>query len=42
MGKNIVHATELVWVLDPQEAFLGPVKNGGTIIARVGPGCWGL
>ncbi|KJS20715.1 MAG: acetamidase [Clostridiaceae bacterium BRH_c20a] len=41
MVKNIVHATEFVWVLDPQEAFLGPVKNGGTIVARVGPGCWG-
>lgn len=28
-------------VLDPEEMMLGPVKNGGTIIANTAPGCWG-
>ena len=28
-------------ILDPQQKMLGPVKNGGTIIANTTPGCWG-
>lgn len=28
-------------VLDPKEQMLGPVENGGTIIANTAPGCWG-
>lgn len=28
-------------ILDPVEQMLGPVKNGGTIIANTTPGCWG-
>lgn len=28
-------------VLDPNGAMLGPLKNGGTIIANTAPGCWG-
>lgn len=28
-------------VLDPAEKMLGPVENGGTIIANTAPGCWG-
>jgi formamidase len=28
-------------VLDPQEPMLGPLQNGGTIIANTAPGCWG-
>jgi formamidase len=28
-------------VLDPNEPMLGPVENGGTIIANTAPGCWG-
>lgn len=28
-------------VLDPDEPMLGPVENGGTIIANTAPGCWG-
>ncbi|MDA3921246.1 MAG: acetamidase/formamidase family protein [Salinisphaera sp.] len=28
-------------VLDPAEPMLGPVENGGTIIANTAPGCWG-
>lgn len=28
-------------VLDPDQPMLGPVENGGTIIANTAPGCWG-
>lgn len=28
-------------VLDPDEPMLGPLENGGTIIANTAPGCWG-
>lgn len=28
-------------VLDPQAPMLGPVEDGGTIIANTAPGCWG-
>ncbi|GLC90153.1 acetamidase/formamidase family protein [Lysinibacillus piscis] len=28
-------------ILDPQQEMLGPVKDGGTIIANTAPGCWG-
>lgn len=28
-------------VLDPDASMLGPVENGGTIIANTAPGCWG-
>ncbi|MEK4630255.1 MAG: acetamidase/formamidase family protein [Solibacillus sp.] len=28
-------------VLNPQNAMLGPLKDGGTIIANTAPGCWG-
>ena len=28
-------------ILDPGAAMLGPVENGGTIIANTAPGCWG-
>lgn len=28
-------------VLDPQKPMLGPVKDGGFIIANTAPGCWG-
>jgi formamidase len=28
-------------VLDPQAPMLGPIENGGTIIANTAPGCWG-
>lgn len=28
-------------ILDPKEPMLGPVKNGGYIIANTTPGCWG-
>jgi len=28
-------------ILDPSQEMLGPVKDGGTIIANTTPGCWG-
>lgn len=28
-------------VLDPARPMLGPVANGGTIVANTAPGCWG-
>ncbi|WP_026380862.1 acetamidase/formamidase family protein [Afifella pfennigii] len=28
-------------VLDPNEPMLGPVEDGGTVIANTAPGCWG-
>lgn len=28
-------------LLDPSAPMLGPVENGGTIIANTAPGCWG-
>ncbi|KAF0677519.1 acetamidase/formamidase family protein [Profundibacterium mesophilum] len=28
-------------VLDPNQPMLGPVQDGGTIIANTAPGCWG-
>ena len=28
-------------VLDPNKIMLGPLKDGGTIIANTAPGCWG-
>ncbi|WP_050527581.1 acetamidase/formamidase family protein [Pseudorhodobacter aquimaris] len=28
-------------VLDPDQPMLGPLANGGTIIANTAPGCWG-
>lgn len=28
-------------ILDPSQKMLGPVKDGGTIIANTTPGCWG-
>ncbi len=41
MAKAIVNTKEMVWVLDPSKPFAGPVKDGGIIVARVSPGCWG-
>lgn len=41
MAKQIVNSTKMAWILDPKEPMLGPVADGGTIVARVSPGCWG-
>ncbi len=41
MTRHIVQTTKMSWLLDPEEEMLGPVADGGTIIARTSPGCWG-
>lgn len=41
MSSPVVHTTDMVWILDPSQPFAGPVQDGGTIIARTSPGCWG-
>ena len=28
-------------ILDPAKPMLGPVRDGGTIVANTAPGCWG-
>lgn len=28
-------------ILDPKKPMLGPVKDGGHIVANTAPGCWG-
>lgn len=48
MSEKVRQAVETVYVneftnglLDPGEPMLGPVKNGGHIVANTTPGCWG-
>ena len=41
MASRIVHTSRMTWVLDPKEPMAGLVADGGTIVARVSPGCWG-
>ncbi len=41
MTGKVVQTTAMSWLLDPKKPMLGPVANGGTIIARTSPGCWG-
>ena len=41
MASTVVHTSDMVWVLDPSQPFAGPVRDGGVIVARVSPGCWG-
>lgn len=42
MAKQTVYVDKLTnGILDPNEEMLGPVKDGGTIIANTAPGCWG-
>lgn len=40
-GRSIVVSEFTNSVLDPAAPMLGPVQNGGTIIANTAPGCWG-
>jgi formamidase len=45
-GKSIGHETVFVdqftnGILDPSEPMLGPVRDGGHIVANTAPGCWG-
>lgn len=44
--KNVPHETVYVdkftnGILDPSRPMLGPVRDGGHIIANTAPGCWG-
>jgi len=41
MADRIVHTSKMAWVLDPNEPMAGLVADGGVIVARVSPGCWG-
>lgn len=41
-AKQTVYVNEFTnGILDPNEKMLGPVKDGGHIIANTTPGCWG-
>jgi acetamidase/formamidase len=41
-GSRTVFVNELTnGVLDPAAPMLGPVADGGTIVANTAPGCWG-
>ncbi|MCP8971047.1 acetamidase/formamidase family protein [Ectobacillus ponti] len=41
-AKQTVFVNEFTnGILDPAEAMLGPVQDGGYIVANTAPGCWG-
>ena len=41
-GHETVYVDEFVdGILDPSRPMLGPVRDGGHIIANTAPGCWG-
>ena len=40
-ARSLVVNTFTNGVLDPDAEMLGPVRDGGTIIANTAPGCWG-
>ena len=41
-AKNTIFVTTFTdGILDPKKPMLGPVRDGGTIIANTAPGCWG-
>ena len=41
-GSETVYVNDFTdGVLDPEKPMLGPVKDGGHIIANTAPGCWG-
>ena len=39
--RNVIVQTFTNGILDPGKPMLGPVEDGGTIIANTVPGCWG-
>ncbi|WP_244441704.1 acetamidase/formamidase family protein [Rhizobium grahamii] len=42
LGSQTIFVNELTnGILDPAAPMLGPVADGGTIIANTAPGCWG-
>ncbi len=41
-AKNTVFVSTFTdGILDPGKPMLGPVRDGGTIVANTAPGCWG-
>lgn len=40
-SRNVVVSSFTNGILDPDAPMLGPVEDGGTIIANTAPGCWG-
>jgi formamidase len=40
-ARSLVVNTYTNGVLDPDADMLGPIRDGGTIIANTAPGCWG-
>ena len=41
-AQNTIFVTTFTdGILDPEKPMLGPVRDGGTIIANTAPGCWG-
>lgn len=41
-GPDTVHVSEFTdGILDPSRPMLGPVRDGGRIVASTAPGCWG-
>lgn len=42
MASKVVYVNEFTnGILDPSGQMLGPVENGGYIVANTAPGCWG-
>lgn len=39
--RSLVVSSFTNGVLDPKKPMLGPIQDGGTIIANTAPGCWG-
>ena len=39
--RNVIVQTFTNGILDPKQPMLGPIEDGGTIIANTAPGCWG-
>ncbi len=41
-GHETVYVNEYIdGILDPGKPMLGPVRDGGHIVANTAPGCWG-
>lgn len=42
MASKVVYVSEFTnGILDPKSQMLGPLENGGYIVANTAPGCWG-
>ena len=41
MSRTVTVSEFTNGILDPQEPMLGPLLQGGTILANTAPGCWG-